>query len=270
MPTFAGLTRSSRLRDVRAVAQPPQFSPSAFDGMYRVPSIFLSLPLARLGVTANGVTVAWIAAGLAGVLALAADGWWVRIGGALLLQLSYLLDFVDGEVARLRAQSSRVGSFLDLVGHGLIKTTLPLAAAWAAAQPGPTAPWMIVGAVGAATIGVGDALRFYAAVVAGDLTSGDLHRAGRVAPARTGPPAWRRARRIARAAFSLSFESPGLYGLAVVGAVLDRLDVVAVIWAAGGTVWFLRRAAHFSARLREPEVAAAEPPDPAVDATDCR
>lgn len=272
MTTFAGLTRSLWLRDARAVAQPPEFSPSLLDGVYRMPSIFLSLALARLGATPNGITIGWIAIGLAGVLALASQSWWIRVGGALLLQLSYLLDFVDGEVARLRSQSSPVGAFLDLLGHGLIKTSLPLAAAWTAAHDTDRGLWMIAGAVGAVSVGVGDALRFHAAVVGGDLASGDLAREGRAPRGARRSPPWRRARKIVTGLFNLSFESPGLYGLALVGALLNRLDVVAAAWAAGGVAWFLRRAVHFSARLRGPQPretnGAAHLPGP--DATDCR
>lgn len=269
MTTFAGLTRSLWLRDARAVAQPPQFSPSLLDRVYRMPSIFLSLALARLGATPNGITIGWIAIGLAGVLALSSGNWWVRVGGALLLQLSYLLDFVDGEVARLRSQSSPVGAFLDLLGHGLIKTSLPLAAAWTAAHDTNRGLWMIAGAAGAVSIGVGDALRFHAAVVGGDLASGDLAREGRTPRGPRRSPPWRRARKIATGLFNLSFESPGLYGLALVGALLDRLDVVAAAWAAGGVVWFVRRAVDFSARLRPgPPNGAGHLPRP--DGTDCR
>ncbi len=234
---------SSSLRDLRRVAQPPEFSPGRLDGLYRAGSIFLSAPLARLGATPNGVTVAWILIGLGGVAALLSPLWTVRIAGGLLLQLSYLLDFVDGEVARLRRQSSPVGNFLDLVGHGLIKVSLPLGAGWAAAADRGGLAWLLAGGVGALAVGVGDSLRFYAAVTAGDLASGDLARVA--TGARHRPGMFRRA----RAAFHFSFESPALYALALLGAAAGRLDAVVLYWALGGTVWFLVRAVRYSRRL---------------------
>ena len=50
-------------------------------------------------------------------------------------------------------------------------------------------------------------------------------------------------------AFDLSFESPGLYGLALVAALADRLDVLTVYWAVGGFVWFCCRATTYCRRM---------------------
>ncbi len=235
-----------RLRELRAIAQPPEFSPSPTDRVYRKVSIYLSVPLARLGATPNGITIGWIAVGLGGVGCLLGESWGVRILGGVLLQLSYLLDFVDGEVARLSERRSRAGNFLDLLGHGLIKTALPLAVGAAGAEAAHAGWPLVAGAVAAVAVGVGDALRFYAAATTGDLDAGELSH---VVPSRA---VGRRltAGTLATTAFALSFETPGLYGLTLLGALANQLPAVAAYLALGAPVWFLARAARYCRRLQ--------------------
>src|SRR4051812_19723145 len=76
----------------------------------------LVLLLARLPVTPNQVT---IASGMMGVLSGVLIGsarvdapWQVPVGGVFLF-LSILLDCADGQLARLRKESSMVGRALD-------------------------------------------------------------------------------------------------------------------------------------------------------------
>ena len=231
---------------LRSIAQPPEYSPSRTDRPYRAVSIFLSLPLARAGATPNGITIAWILVGLAGVSAFLLEGWTVHVAGAVLLQLSYLLDFVDGEVARLTDRRSLSGGFLDLLGHGLIKASLPMAVGAAAAWSTGGRSWLLLaGGVGAVVIVVGDTLRFYAACTINELSGGDLGHT--VVPQRRGGrPSLAR---IVATVFDLSFESPGLYGLAVVAALADRLDLLVVYWAVGGVAWFWLRAITYCRRM---------------------
>lgn len=94
---------------------------------YRSLSIFLTLLLAKSEVSANEITVAWIVSGVAGTIALAFPSYWLRVAGAALILFSELLDFVDGELARLKQETSSSGVFLDLLGHDLIKRSLFLA-----------------------------------------------------------------------------------------------------------------------------------------------
>jgi phosphatidylglycerophosphate synthase len=248
--TTSAVPRPTSLAELRAVAQPRQYSPSATDQVYRLGSIFVSVPLARVGATPNGITVAWIVAGLAGVACLASDGWTLRIAGALLLQFSYLLDYVDGEVARLTSRHSAVGEFLDLVGHGLVKTSLPLAVGWSAAVETGSPLFLVAGALGAVAVAVGDTLRFYAACVSGALGAGDL---GHVVPVRAAGRRWA-PMRVARAVFQLAFETPGLYGLALVAALGNAMAPLAVWWALAGQPWWIGRARRYAQRLAAPAV----------------
>ena len=74
----------------------------------------------RLGLTANQVTVLQTIAGLAGAVCLAFPTTAMTIAGIALLQFGFVLDNVDGEVARFRKQVSVTGKFLDTVGHELV------------------------------------------------------------------------------------------------------------------------------------------------------
>lgn len=94
---------------------------------YRTVSIFISLPLARLGIVPNHITITWGVIGFLGAIALACPQYWARVAGACLLQVSAVLDYVDGEVARLSGKVSNAGLFLDLTNHEVIRNSLFLA-----------------------------------------------------------------------------------------------------------------------------------------------
>ena len=83
-------------------------------------SIYLTWLLLHTRISANGVTLMQILVGVAGGLLLIASSHPVNFLGILLLQLGYVLDCSDGEVARYRNQSSVRGIFLDLIGHEIV------------------------------------------------------------------------------------------------------------------------------------------------------
>ena len=114
------------LAETRRLAKPPTRESWAFQ-RYRFLSIFLSVPLVRVGISANQITIAWILLDILGAVALGFQNYGVRLFGVCLLQLSELLDFVDGEVARLGEQTSKCGAFLDNVGHDVWRRGLFLA-----------------------------------------------------------------------------------------------------------------------------------------------
>ncbi|HVH22380.1 MAG TPA: CDP-alcohol phosphatidyltransferase family protein [Pseudonocardia sp.] len=80
-------------------------------------SPYVTRPLLRSGISANGVT--WLMI-LSAALAVVATTW-PTLAGAILavgfVQLQMLLDCCDGEVARWRQTSSPKGVYLDRVGH---------------------------------------------------------------------------------------------------------------------------------------------------------
>jgi phosphatidylglycerophosphate synthase len=87
----------------------------------------LSAPLAAAGVSANAITVAGFAIGLAAVAAIA---WRAYLPGLALLLLNRLCDGLDGAVARRRGLTD-LGGFLDIVLDFLIYSAVPFAFALA-------------------------------------------------------------------------------------------------------------------------------------------
>ncbi len=75
------------------------------------------------GLTPNAVTLASLMAGLAAGVAFFTGH---LVWGALLYQLSFILDCVDGKLARLKGQTSPLGAFWDGLAGGLVYVTCVL------------------------------------------------------------------------------------------------------------------------------------------------
>ncbi len=78
-------------------------------------------------ISADAVTGASLAAGVAAAGLLTLPGLIPAIGALLLVQLQMLLDCSDGEVARWRNQFSTAGIYLDRMSHYVTETALPIA-----------------------------------------------------------------------------------------------------------------------------------------------
>lgn len=86
----------------------------------RAISIPISAAIVNSSITPNIVTFVALLVGLAGA-AMAADGSWPwMVMGGLALQLSSVLDGVDGEIARLRLTTSHAGEWFDTVCDDVI------------------------------------------------------------------------------------------------------------------------------------------------------
>jgi phosphatidylglycerophosphate synthase len=224
---------AARVREARRLAQPPATTYNASDLVYRWASIFPSLALARLGVSPNGITLLWIVLGLTGLVALASPNYPVRIAGALLLQVSYLLDFVDGEVARLLARTSRRGYFLDLVGHGVIKAGLFLALGSASLLTSARSESLLLAFVACVSVTCLQLIPLCAQVAGvSDRSPAASHQPSRPALGIL----WRLASVVV-----LLFESPGLYAVVLVVAILDVPFPALMFYAICGPLWCLYR-----------------------------
>ncbi|MGH2978109.1 MAG: hypothetical protein ACRDLQ_00545 [Solirubrobacterales bacterium] len=94
----------------------------AYAVLVRRISIRITWLLLHTRLSANAVTLLGIGAGIAGALMLAWNEFWPLVAALLLLQLSFIVDYSDGEVARYRAHERGVvtdagGAFLDWIGH---------------------------------------------------------------------------------------------------------------------------------------------------------
>ncbi|NQU26283.1 MAG: CDP-alcohol phosphatidyltransferase family protein [Candidatus Nealsonbacteria bacterium] len=101
--------------------------------------------VARWGVSANMATVAAWALGIAATAALAWGTVWAWIIGAVALQLWYLLDHVDGQLARLHGTASLDGVQLDYLMHHTINLLVPLGAGWGVYRQLGEPLWMAAG-----------------------------------------------------------------------------------------------------------------------------
>jgi phosphatidylserine synthase len=69
----------------------------------------------KIGATPNQVTLASFAIGLYAAFLFAQGDTWSLIGGAILLQVSIIVDCVDGELARYTRKFSELGAWLDAI-----------------------------------------------------------------------------------------------------------------------------------------------------------
>lgn len=83
-------------------------------------SLALSRRLLHTRVTPNQISVFSLLLGLASALLFLPEWGLLHVVGALLLLLSSIVDGCDGELARLRYQESRLGSWLDFLGDNLV------------------------------------------------------------------------------------------------------------------------------------------------------
>jgi len=74
----------------------------------------LATILANTDVTPNQVTVASLAFGLSAAIFMGTGKWVWMAAGALLLQASFVLDCADGQLARLKGETSQRGAWLDV------------------------------------------------------------------------------------------------------------------------------------------------------------
>src|SRR6516162_6295362 len=76
----------------------------------------LLVPLQATSITPNQVTLLTLVVFAAGAAMLAlAPGWRALVIAAGVIELSYVLDCVDGQLARLKGTSSPVGAHLDFL-----------------------------------------------------------------------------------------------------------------------------------------------------------
>lgn len=112
----------------------------------------LSKLLVHTPVTANQISAVSI---LLGVW----SGWWFARGdtasavtGALLLQLSAIIDCTDGDIARVLFKESPLGKWLDLVGDQFVHVAVFTGISVGLYRQGADGPWLVLGA--SAVIGV--------------------------------------------------------------------------------------------------------------------
>lgn len=116
----------------------------------------LAAPLTRLfawtPITPNQITTLSLACGVGAGWCLMQGRWGLGLVAACLLQLSYVLDNCDGEIARLKGLSSAWGSWYDTIADGVIHVTFFAGLAIGLYRIEPVPKWAVLGWL--VTIGV--------------------------------------------------------------------------------------------------------------------
>ena len=102
----------------------------------RTCSKWITSALLQTPLTPNGVTVLAAFVGLLSGAVFAWGGYAAGVAGALLFQLSAILDCCDGEVARLKFMESPFGEQLDVALDNVVHVGLYAGMGWAAYQLG--------------------------------------------------------------------------------------------------------------------------------------
>ena len=94
----------------------------------------ISFPVTRLlvktPITPNQITILNLIMGLFGCLLFLSPSWVWQVFGAFLIQLNSILDGCDGEVARLKVQSSEWGGWLDTMADDILNNVMLFCLVW--------------------------------------------------------------------------------------------------------------------------------------------
>lgn len=127
----------------------------------RTVSIAITKRLVDTNVTPNQMTVVATIVGAAGVFCVLQATWLCLALGAFLVQMQSVLDGCDGEIARLKYKSSRLGEWLDNVLDDTVNIAYGVALGYAAWQLLGTKLWFWLGIGSGAAFVIHNAL-FYA------------------------------------------------------------------------------------------------------------
>jgi phosphatidylglycerophosphate synthase len=141
-------------------------------------ALFL-VPLARTPVTPNQITLATLVVFVAGAAMLALrPGHGALIGAVAILELSYVLDCVDGQLARWKGTSSPVGAHLDFLMDELKAFVLVAAVAVRLWRGTHHDAWLVEGLLGLVAVATAISLTTflrrpeYAAAIGAKVTHG--------------------------------------------------------------------------------------------------
>ena len=140
-----------RPHELRVICQAGKLSEPGWYVVHRRVSIYVTWALLHTPLRPTHVTLAMmvVAAAGAGLLAVPGLGW--NLAGFALLYLSFLLDKVDGEMARYLGVCSPRAVLLDRFHHLVIEPAVLVAAAWRAGAA--QHPWLLVVALVAIVLG---------------------------------------------------------------------------------------------------------------------
>lgn len=93
-------------------------------------SIYITLLFVKIGIRATPASLIFLASGLVSAVLFAGGTRGYFFAAAMMLQVFYLLDHVDGEVARYNDETSLTGKYLDELIHYIVHPLIFLGAGW--------------------------------------------------------------------------------------------------------------------------------------------
>ena len=109
---------------------------------------------AVMGLSPDQVTIVGGAFGIAAIsLMFLPVGWWSLVA-VLAAQLGYVLDFSDGQVARVTGRSTTAGAYLDWLTHLYVPVGAVLATASSVAWATGWYPWLVFGTAAALELAI--------------------------------------------------------------------------------------------------------------------
>jgi phosphatidylglycerophosphate synthase len=114
------------IQELRKICQFPRREIDTWHGRHvcRPFSIYMTRVAILLGISANTVTLIFFIIGLLACFFFTRGTGLGFLAGALTLQFWYLVDMVDGEVARYRKETSATGSYFDKMGHYAVNASI--------------------------------------------------------------------------------------------------------------------------------------------------
>lgn len=211
-------------------------------------------------MTANQCTVLLIILGIIGGIVLSAGNYWTNLVAGILFQVSYLLDTVDGEIARYRNSCSSQGVLLDYVGHHLIDAALFAGLSFSAFSRSGSPYVFAFGFVGCACT----VLLYDLGVIRAQMISHSRQDRPREQSESRGESGHITGhytflqvimRQVATGVrrFAWIWASPGLFGLTLLGALIDRIVWVLVFYGVSAPLFAVAVAYRQFKRLQDRE-----------------
>ena len=113
----------------------------------RPAALRITYVVAPWGVSANMATLGAWACGVAAAVMFGRGTLWAWVMAAALMQLWYLLDHVDGQLARLRGTASLDGVQLDYLMHHTVNLLVPLGVGFGLFIRSAEPLWLVAGTV---------------------------------------------------------------------------------------------------------------------------
>ncbi len=127
------MVKLETLKELNRIVQKPNYK-TVGNWMARKITRDMALPLTwgflHMPISANGVTFISLIIGLLGCIFFSFGTEIYLLWGAILLQFWYLLDHVDGQIARYRKQESVTGIFFDYITHHIIHIGVFIGIGW--------------------------------------------------------------------------------------------------------------------------------------------